>query len=106
MLEDADDHLLTKCSSDKGWRGSRRRAPISPRAGLLRYVRLQGEGAPPSGGKLTRLWSAAHIWREKSNLKFGIYLYSCRNVIVFVLNLVYLYIKLHSGTQRERISCI
>ena len=51
---------------------------------------------PPSGGALTRLWSAAHIWREKSNFKFAIYLYLCRNFIVFVLNLVYLYIKLPS----------
>ena len=28
---------------------------ISPRAGVLRYVRPQGEGAPPSGGSRTRL---------------------------------------------------
>ena len=48
---------------------------ISPQAGLLRYVRQQGGRAPPSGGVRTRLWPAAHIWREKSNFKFGIYLY-------------------------------
>ena len=39
-------------------------------------------------------WPETHIWREKSNFKFGIYLYLSRNFIVFVLNLVYLYIKL------------
>ena len=44
-----------------------RRAAISPRGGLLRYVRLQREDEPPSGGALTKLWSAAYIWREKSN---------------------------------------
>ena len=71
---------------------------ISPQVGLLRYVRLQGEGAPPSGDVLTKLWLAAHICREKSNFKFAIYLYLCRNFIVFILNLVYLYIKLRSVT--------
>ena len=63
--------------------------PISPQASLLRYVKQQGWGAPPSGGVRTRLWPAAHIWREKSNFKFRIYLYLCRNFIVFILNLMY-----------------
>ena len=40
---------LTKCSSDKVWRGGRRHASITPRAGLLRYARPQGDGAPPNG---------------------------------------------------------
>ena len=74
---------------------------LSSRANLLRYVRPQGRGPPPSGDALTylcRLCSAAYIWREKWNFKFGIYLYLCRNVIVFVLNLVYLCIKLRSIT--------
>ena len=85
--------ILTRCSSDKGWRGSRRRAAIFPRVGLLRYVRPQGRDALPSGSARTRLAGAAHVWREKSNFKFSIYLYLCRNFIVFVLNLVYLYNK-------------
>ena len=34
----------------------------------------------------------------KSNFVFVIYLYLCRNFIVFVLNLMYLYIKLRSVT--------
>ena len=89
---------LTKCSSDKGWWDDRRRGPISPRAGLLRYVRPQGDGAPPNGGAQTRLWPAALIWQEKSNLKFNIYLHLCRNFTVFVLNLMNLYIKLRSVT--------
>ena len=59
--------------------------PLSPQAGLLRYVRRQGGGTPPSGGALTKLWPAAHMRREKSNFKFGIYLYLCRNFIVFIL---------------------
>ena len=72
--------------------------PISPQAGLLRYVKPQGGGAPPSGNVRTRLWPAAHIWREKSNFKFGIYLYMCRNSVVFISNLMYLYIKLRPVT--------
>ena len=56
---------------------------IFPLAGLLKYVRPQGEGAPPSGGALTRLWSAAHVRREKSNFKFGIYLYLYFTVTLF-----------------------
>ena len=54
---------------------------ISPQAGLLRYVRLQGEGAPPSGGALPKLWSAARIWREKSNLAF---IYTCAEILLFL----------------------
>ena len=42
--------------------------------------------------------STAHIWREKLNLKFGIYLYLYQNLIVFVLNLVNWYIKLRLVT--------
>ena len=60
-----------------GDKSSRRRAPIYPRAGLLRCVRLQGEGVPPSGNTLTKLWSAAYIYGGKnqiSNLAF-IYTY-------------------------------
>ena len=61
----------------------------------LLYVReATGRVAPPSGVARTKLWSAAHIWPEKSNFKFGIHLYLCRNFIVFVLKLVYLYMKL------------
>ena len=70
--------------------------PISPQAGLLRYVRQQGRGTQPSGGLRPRLAGDTYIRREKSNFKFGIYLYLCRNFIVFVLNLVYLYVKLRS----------
>ena len=29
---------------------------ISSHAGLIRYVKQQGEGAPPSGGGRTKLW--------------------------------------------------
>ena len=63
---------------------------MSPRDGLLRYVRPEGEGTPPSGGARTTLWPAAPIWREKSNFKFVIYLYLCRNFIAFIYNLMYL----------------
>ena len=72
---------------------------IPSKADLLMYVRLQGESAPRSGDALTKLWSAAHIWRKKSHFKFGIYLFLCRNFIIFVLKLVYLYIKLRSVTS-------
>ena len=57
------------------------------------YVRPRGRGPPPSGKVRTKLRPAAHIWPENLNFKFGIYLYLCRNFIVFVLNLVYLYIQ-------------
>ena len=42
-------------------------ARISPWANLLRYVRLQGGGAPPSGSAKIMLWPAAHIdgWPEQ-----------------------------------------
>ena len=44
------------------------------------------------------LWPVAHIWQKKSNFKFGIYIYLCQNFIVFLLNLMYLYIKLRLVT--------
>ena len=61
----------------------RRRAPISPRVGLLMYVKPQGEGAPPSGGELTTLWSTAHICRKNpiSNLAF---IYTCVEILIFL----------------------
>ena len=52
-------------------------------SGRLTYVRPQEEGAPRSGGMQTKLSPAAHIWRENSNFKFGIYLYLCRNFIAY-----------------------
>ena len=42
--------------------------PISPHCGLLRYVRQQEGGAPPSCGVRTRLWPAAHM-AEKIKFK-------------------------------------
>ena len=36
-------------------------APVSPRASLLRYVRPQGEGAPPNGIARTTLVGGAYI---------------------------------------------
>ena len=44
------------------------------------------------------------MWQEKSNLKFDIYLYFSRNFIVFVLNLVYLYIHFRSVTLFLKLS--
>ena len=38
----------------------------------------------PGGGALTELWSTAYVRRKKSNIKFGVHLYLCRNFIVFV----------------------
>ena len=61
------------------------------------YLRT-GRGTPPSGRARTKLWQVAHVLRENSNFKFGIYLYWHRNFIVYVLKLMYLYISLHSVT--------
>ena len=62
---------------------------LSSRTGLLRYVRLQEEGAPPSGDASTKFWSAAYRYMA-GKIKFQIWhlCILCRNFIVFILNLV------------------
>ena len=79
-----------------------------PSGRSLRYVRLQGGGggAPPGGSARTRLWSAAHIWREKSNFKFCIYLLVPKFYCFYTINLMYLNIKLYSVTLLSKFSNI
>ena len=77
-------HMKNSCFSGAGFFTG---AGIEPETFRLRVRRATAE--PRS-----RLWPAApraaHIWREKSNFKFGVSLYLCRNFIVFILNLMYL----------------
>ena len=44
--------------------------PTSPEAGLLRDVRQQGEGAPPTGGVRTRLVGGTYV---AGKIKFQIW---------------------------------
>ena len=53
------------------------------KAGLLRYVRLQGEGAPPTGGALTNS-GRRHMYGGKNQILNVASTYTCAEILLFL----------------------
>ena len=59
-------------------------------------MRLQGEGAPPSGGALTKVVGSTYMAGKIKFQIWHLFVLVAKFDFFFVLNLVYLYIKLRS----------